>query len=90
MDLTQDVRPDLSSIEANSSKNKELGLIPAWSYSSLKTFETCPYRVYLAKVKNVEEENLIKNTTESNSFYNQTNIIQRDNLYNTYDYFSTL
>ena len=39
MDLTQDVRPDLSSIEANSSKNKELGLIPAWSYSSLKTFE---------------------------------------------------
>ena len=42
--------------------------------------------VYLAKVKNVEEENLIKNSTESNSFYNQTNIIQRDNLYNTYDY----
>ena len=40
----------------------------------------------MAKVKNVEEENLIKNSTESNSFYNQTNIIQRDNLYNTYDY----
>lgn len=56
MDLTQDVRPDLSSIEANSSKNKELGLIPAWSYSSLKTFETCPYRVYIAKVKKVQED----------------------------------
>lgn len=56
MELTQDVRPDLSSIENNSSKNKELGLIPAWSYSSLKTYETCPYRIYIAKVKKIQED----------------------------------
>lgn len=27
------------------------GLIKAWSFSTLKDFETCPYRVYLQKVK---------------------------------------
>ena len=56
MELTQDVRPDLDNLEANSSKNGELGLIPAWSYSSLKTYESCPYRIYIAKVKKVQED----------------------------------
>ena len=56
MKLTQDVRPDLSYLESNSSKKKELGLIPAWSYSSLKTFESCAYRIYIAKVKKIQED----------------------------------
>jgi|TARA_R110000823_G_scaffold135250_2_gene264246 CRISPR/Cas system-associated exonuclease Cas4 (RecB family) len=56
MDLTQDVRPDLSNIQTNSSKDKELGLIPAWSYSSLKTFESCAYRIYISKVKKIQED----------------------------------
>lgn len=32
----------------------ELGDVPIWAFSTLKDFETCPYRVFLAKVRNVE------------------------------------
>ena len=53
--LVQDKRPDLDNVIA-SDKPKELGLIPAWSYSSLKTYESCPYRIYIAKVKKVQED----------------------------------
>ena len=53
--LVQDKRPDLINVlEAESPK--ELGLIPAWSYSALKTYETCAYRSYIAKVKKVQED----------------------------------
>ena len=31
------------------------GPVPAWSYSTLSTFEECPYRVYLRKVKGLKE-----------------------------------
>ena len=51
--LTSDKRPDI--IEAFT-KPDELGLVPAWSYSGLKVFETCPYRTYISKVKKVYEE----------------------------------
>ena len=54
MQLVQNKRPDLLSvIEKNPD---ELGLIPAWSYSTLKTFETCPYRSYISKVKRIRED----------------------------------
>jgi len=56
MKLIQNVRPDLDSLEANSSKNKERGLVPTWSYSSLKTYEICPYKTYIAKVKKIQED----------------------------------
>ena len=53
--LTQDVRPDIDNVIDNSTP-KELGLIPAWSHSTLKTFESCAYRSYIAKVKRVKED----------------------------------
>ena len=33
----------------------ELGLVPAWSISTLDKFETCAYQVYIAKVKKIPE-----------------------------------
>ena len=53
--LTQDVRPDIDNVIDNSTP-KELGLIPAWSHSTLKTFETCAYRSYIAKVRRIQED----------------------------------
>ena len=50
IELTQETRPDKSKpLE----KPNELGLVPAWSYSTLKTFEECAYRIYIAKVKKI-------------------------------------
>lgn len=53
--LVQDKRPDLENVIATDAP-KELGLIPAWSHSTLKTFETCAYRSYIAKVKRIQED----------------------------------
>lgn len=53
--LVQDKRPDLENVIATD-KETELGLIPAWSHSALKTYETCAYRSYIAKVKRVQED----------------------------------
>lgn len=53
--LTQPDRPDLiSTLEVT--EDIELGLVPAWSYSALKTYESCAYRTYISKVKKVREE----------------------------------
>jgi len=53
--LTQPNRPDLiSTVEVT--EDLELGLVPAWSYSALKTFESCAYRTYISKVKRVQED----------------------------------
>ena len=41
--------------------------------------------VYLVKIKNIYENNLIKNSQENKKYVNQTNIKIRDNLYNSYD-----
>ena len=54
MQLVQDKRPDVESVTENNPD--ELGLIPAWSYSTLKVFEICPYRSYIAKVKRIPED----------------------------------
>lgn len=54
MKLVQDKRPDLINVIEVGSKT-ELGLVPAWSHSSLKTYETCPYKIYISKVKRVQE-----------------------------------
>jgi len=32
------------------------GPVPTWSFSTLKAFEQCPYRVYLSKVGKIREE----------------------------------
>ena len=53
--LTSDRRPDIDNV-VKMSKPKELGLIPAWSHSTLKTFETCAYRSYISKVKRISED----------------------------------
>jgi len=52
MKLTQDSRPDQDKLI---SKPTKLGQTPAWSYSTLKVFEECPYRIYISKVKKVME-----------------------------------
>ena len=54
-DLTQTSRPDAKNVKQPETPD-ELGLIPAWSHSTLKTFETCAYRSYIAKVKRVHED----------------------------------
>ena len=41
--------------------------------------------IYLVKIKNIYENNLIKNSQENKSYVKQTNIKIRDNLYNSYD-----
>ena len=51
--LTSEKRAD---IKEAFKKPDELGLVPAWSYSGLKTFESCAYRTYISKVKKVWEE----------------------------------
>tara|TARA_R110001592_G_scaffold125448_4_gene335512 strand:- start:1227 stop:1982 length:756 start_codon:yes stop_codon:yes gene_type:complete len=53
--LTQSKRPDLiNTVEVND--ETELGLVPAWSHSALKVFETCAYKTYISKVKRVQED----------------------------------
>ena len=42
--------------------------------------------VYLAKIKNINENNLNKNSQESESFAKQTNKKIQDRLYNSYDF----
>ncbi len=48
IELTQDTRPDKNK---PLDKPNELGLVPTWSYSTLKLYEECPYKVYISKVK---------------------------------------
>jgi len=55
VELVQNKRPDLDSV-IETDAPKELGLIPAWSHSTLKTFETCAYRSYIAKVRRISED----------------------------------
>ena len=50
--LTQEARPDK---DKPLRKPDTLGLVPAWSYSTLKTFEECPYRTYISKVRKIRE-----------------------------------
>lgn len=53
--VTQPNRPDLiSTVEVT--EDLELGHVPAWSYSALKTFESCAYRTYISKVKRIPED----------------------------------
>ena len=55
VELVQNKRPDLDSV-IETDAPKKLGLIPAWSHSTLKTFETCAYRSYIAKVRRIQED----------------------------------
>lgn len=50
--LTQSTRPDS---EDAFSKPDKFGPVATWSYSALKTFEECPYRTYIARVKKIPE-----------------------------------
>ncbi len=54
-ELVQNKRPDLINV-TELDKPTEMGLIPAWSHSALKTYEACSYRSYIAKVKKVQED----------------------------------
>ena len=55
MSLTQPTRPDLINV-IETTDDVELGLVPAWSHSALKVFESCAYKTYLAKVKRIKED----------------------------------
>jgi ATP-dependent helicase/DNAse subunit B len=50
--LTQSTRPDS---EDGLLKPEKFGPVPTWSYSALKTFEECPYRTYIQRVKKIPE-----------------------------------
>lgn len=50
--LVQENRPDKESLFI---KPEEFGDVRAWSYSALKTFEECPYRTYIQRVRRVKE-----------------------------------
>lgn len=50
--LTQDRRPDMDSAFE---KPEDLGPVRAWSYSALKTFEECPYRLFIQRVRKIPE-----------------------------------
>lgn len=50
--LTQDTRPDNIT---KFKKPEELGDVKAWSYSALKIFEECAYRIYISRVKGIKE-----------------------------------
>jgi len=43
--------------------------------------------VYLVKIKNINENSLIKNSQENETFAKQVNIKVRDRLYNSYDFY---
>jgi len=43
--------------------------------------------IYLVKIKNINENNLNKNSQENETFAKQVNIKVRDRLYNSYDFF---
>lgn len=53
MDLFTQQRPDEDAVEKQTQGLAEQprGPVPAWSFSMLKKFEECPYRVYLSKVE---------------------------------------
>jgi len=55
LSLTQPTRPDLINV-IETTDDVELGLVPAWSHSALKVFESCAYKTYLAKVKRIKED----------------------------------
>ena len=50
--LTQTSRPDSDDAFHKPTK---LGPVSTWSYSALKTFEECPYRIYIQRVKKIPE-----------------------------------
>lgn len=50
--LTQSSRPD--SDDAFQKPDK-FGPVSTWSYSALKTFEECPYRIFIQRVKKIPE-----------------------------------
>lgn len=50
--ITQSSRPDS---EDAFKKPSKLGPVSTWSYSSLKTFEECPYRIYIQRIKKIPE-----------------------------------
>jgi len=53
--LINNIRPDAHKLTAEAVEQPKLGLVPAWSYSRLKSFEECPYKVYIASVKKIQE-----------------------------------
>ena len=50
--ITQSSRPDSGDAFKKPSK---YGPVSTWSYSSLKTFEECPYRIYIQRIKKIPE-----------------------------------
>tara|TARA_A100001391_G_scaffold161661_1_gene120566 strand:- start:786 stop:1547 length:762 start_codon:yes stop_codon:yes gene_type:complete len=54
--LTNEVRPDIHKTFMPSADNPiVLGDVPQWSYSRLKNFEECPYKVFIDAVKKIKQ-----------------------------------
>lgn len=58
MDFLQDKRPDQHKVdqEQMALRDKPSGPVPTASFSQLKKFEECRYRVYLSKIMKIKEE----------------------------------
>ena len=82
---------EINSIKIESIKDKSkftqdsVSLIYALGASDFSLVSDEKNNVYLVKIKNIYENNLIKNSNEDKTYLNQTNIKIRDDLYNSYD-----
>ena len=80
------------SLKINSLKDKNkftqdsINLLYSLGVNSFALVSDEKNNVYLVKIKNIYENNLIKNTQESKKFTKNTNIKIRDDLYNSYDF----
>ncbi len=72
---------DISKFTADS-----VNLLYSMGINSFSLISDDKNNIYLAKVKNINENNLIKNSQENKTFIDQANNNLRDKLYNSYDF----
>ena len=71
--------------DTNKFTQDSVSLLYALGINSFSLVSDEENNVYLVKIKNIYENNLIKNSQENKTYANQTNIKIRDDLYNSYD-----
>jgi len=71
--------------DANKFTPDSVKLLYSLSMNNFSLVSDKKNNVYLVKIKNIYENNLSRNSKEIKIFTNQTNINQKNNLYNSYD-----
>ena len=72
--------------DTNKFTSDSVNLLYSLSMNNFSLVSDEKNNVYLVKIKNIYENNLIKNSQEDKTFANKTNIKIRDALYNSYDF----